>query len=221
MSSRFIGNLRSDWDGTGVEIVPKYDPRNWFKIGMPVRRGYLDFLRAAERQGFRFEDIVSVRKRSLRAPTTFLTIAYQRAADPLFEQQIQWRDFKFAGNERNKADKVVRGAAERSEPVVFLDDKPHNIGPELIQSLKRHAVSRTPGLADVTLAAVDHPKAGAYMERFLNDDRVPNLYEEHAPGTLTFNLGASAALHVVRVEPYSAEAAVHLAEQFKALPHIA
>ena len=209
-------NLLSDWDGTAVETVSKFDPRNWVKMGMPFKPGYVDFLRGTSDGGLSVDGVVSRRGSLRRGVATWLTIENAKRHDVGLNRYISWGGVTLAGSESNKAEHVVARAKHLGK-LVLIDDKPQTIGQELIMAMKRHSVTRSSGYLDITIGAVAHDKSERYMDEFLQDRLTPHARKED-DGITTFHIGKSATLRVLSLEPYSYEAGLQLAQQINAIP---
>lgn len=199
--------LWSDFDGTAVEIVSKANPRNWSKYPLKGLDGYVEFLRGVQDGGVDFAGIVSRRPNiAPRRLATKLSVA-KLGIDEFFrgEQQVV-----LTGNEHKKGTFVADQAADRV--VGIIDDKPHKIGVAILNALKRPSVFRS----TVVVGAVNHSKTQMYVEGLANAAvqhktdalaaGVPAIdVEDRTDGGLILT-GSNFDIHVVPVEPYSAEA---------------
>src|SRR5690242_14183199 len=74
MSKERPAELWSDFDGTAVELVSPFNPRNWRKYPMEMIPGYREFLQTAKDEGLEIAGVVS-RRHELRRGVTERAIA--------------------------------------------------------------------------------------------------------------------------------------------------
>lgn len=201
--------LWSDMDGTGVELMPKRDPRNWAKYPLRMIDGYIDFLRGVQQGGVEIAGIVSRRPAYLRKWVTARSIA-KLGLDEMFPGEHQ---VVLAGSESRKAQHLVDRS--RDHVVGMIDDKPHRLGEELLNLLApiepSEVVLDTPGRHQLVLGAVDHPKADEYMDR-LGDHVAARTDVGHAVNEQGLHIrGGAFDLLVVQVQPYCVEAGLAFA----------
>ncbi len=211
------GVLLADWEGALVEETSPHDPRRLFGAGIPISPGMSDFFYGAFRGGLYPREAISHYPRLLRY--------YMRhvLAKESVEQGGLWmllRKHKpnALGSERAKAEHIVTTAASLGSRVVLLTRNLDEVGPEVFLAAKRHTIDRTAPAIDITLAVPDFSDRNATVTDLLEHDRTPRNMQDHGDDAYTFTLGSHALVHLVRVEPYSQEAGVHLAEQVSALP---
>lgn len=200
--------LISDFDGTAVAIMSKFDPRNWMKYPLPVIEGYLDFLRGAHLGGVEIAAIASRRPDILpRRIATARSVA-KLGMDAYFGEGRG--RVVLAGSERSKAEFVL--AKSIGVPTGMIDDKPHRIGAELVEGMRR--LSETPEVEErrILLGVVNHTRSEAYIRRFASD------VQQSGGEVLDTDSGvrvvvAEHTLDVVLLEPYSQQAGQQFAER--------
>lgn len=211
---RSAAELWSDFDGTGIHLMKKHDPRNWTKYPVRMIDGYLEFLEGVQRGGVEVAGIVSRRGR-VRSGVTQRSIA-QLGMSGFFGQPGQ---VVLAGSETAKAQHVANRA--RLRPVGVLEDKPHNLGLELTKIIGSwHEGGPRLG---ITLGAIDHPKRDEYLDRLATlataTAQASGVEVESAGSSLCI-VAAAAELRVVPVEPYSALAGEIFARQLCSAPQV-
>lgn len=190
--------LWSDFDGTAVGIKGKIDPRNWTKYPLPVIDGYADFLKGFGDYGGRIAGIVS--RRPDIAPRRLAT---HRSIAKLGLQAYFGDPSKvlLTGSETTKAAHVLGEAAHAR--VGLIDDKPHRVGAEMIESLSaNHSTEST----HITLGAVRHDKQEEYMDRLLSfAEQHPSVgsIEEWKGGPRYDIIVGESRLCLVGLKPYS------------------
>lgn len=189
--------LWSDFDGTAVEIKGKLDPRNWLKYPLPIIDGYEDFLDGVTNGGMEIAGIVS-RRPEIRRLVTKKSIA-KLGLQSYFPDSNK---VHLMGSEDDKAG-FIADKALRLGSVAMIDDKPHQFGLSLVESLD---VYPEPNMhRNVVLGVVNHSKSPEYIERFF-DETSKNLWVNTAQaddGLLVSGLGFN--VHVVALDPYSYE----------------
>ncbi|MCL2037559.1 hypothetical protein FWG95_00950 [Candidatus Saccharibacteria bacterium] len=148
---------QTDFDGTVVEKLGLFDPRNAMKYPLRKRCGYEDFVAGAEGEGLPLAGVVSARpdiwprrlamERSIR--TQGLTEVF--AGRPLL----------LLGNEGAKARKVLEGLAA-NDVVAEIDDKPQSIGQAIIRVALADPLLR----GTAVVGAVEHEKTDLYLGIF-------------------------------------------------------
>lgn len=198
--------LWSDFDGTGVELVPKTNPRNWSKYPLRAIDGYVDFLRGVRDGGVEIAGVVS-RRPAIRKWVTARSIA-KLGMDEVFPGA---QPFVLAGSEDRKADFVANQS--RFGKVGMIDDKPHKFGASLLRSLDASDGRPDGGRQTVIVGAVDHDKTGDYVDRFLemahNEFGIVPIKGEAGSHIVP---SGNFIVHIVTIEPYSFEAGQAFAE---------
>jgi hypothetical protein len=188
----------SDFDGTGVEIVAKTNPRNWSKYPLQAIDGYIDFLKGVRDGGVEIAGIIS-RRPAIRKWVTARSIA-KLGMDEVFPGV---HPFVLAGSEDRKADFLANQS--RYGVVGMIDDKPHKFGASLLKSLAE-AQGQTNGDKQlIVLGAIDHSKKHEYLDRLadiVDEGNVGHLIEA---GSGFYINGTNFGVKVVPLEPYSAE----------------
>lgn len=207
----------SDFDGTAVGLVPKHDPRNWAKYWLKMVDGYIDFLDGVREGGVEVAGVVSRRPKVGRSLVTARSIV-KLGMDTHFPGP---NHVVLAGSETRKAQHLVDRAADHD--VGMIDDKPHRLGPEMLDLLVQvepHEVQLdAPGRRQIVLGAVNHPRSQEYFERFAEHAAARNdVAMAEKDGNLHIRGGAFDML-VVPVQPYSVEAGVAFAADVA--PHLA
>lgn len=164
MSTDRAPRLWSDFDGTAVELVPKWNWRNWTKYPLAAIAGYADFLSGVRDSGVEVLGVVSRRPNiSARQAATARSMANLG-----LNQHYSWRHGAIlAGSEEAKTMFVVEDARRENVPVGLIDDKPHKCGKALIGSLlrvDRGGMERDP-TNQLVLGVVDTPHRDEYLEQ--------------------------------------------------------
>jgi len=199
----------SDFDGTGVIIAKKHNPRNWLKYPLPMIDGYADFLRGVQSGGVEIAGIVS-RRPAIRRTVTARSIA-QLGLDEFFPGKHQ---VVLSGSETKKARHLVDRSEDRL--VALVDDKPHRIGQELIDALAQTCdvpSADQESHRQVILGAVHHSKSEEYFAK-LGEHVAARDDVGYATNEQGLHIrGSMFDLLVVQVEPYSHEAGLAFARE--------
>lgn len=205
--------LWSDFDGTAVELVPIYKPRNWWKYPVTPIEGYNEFLQGVEHGGIAIGGIASQRQNlSQRRNVTTRTIRFKGI------KALEDKPVKLMGGESGKAAVVVEES--KLHKGVLIDDVPYSVGPFLLDGLYSAALSRSEQAGQdipplhVVLGAVSHRKTDGYldlMEGRMNLTKVADPIH-HEDGSRSF-VGEGFTLDVMKLQPYSYDAGVAFAEQ--------
>lgn len=164
--------LFSDFDGTAVVTVPKWDPRNWLKYPLDMQPGYDDFLDGMVQTGVQLDSIVSVRPDI--APRRWVTDRSMRelGLTDYFE------DVHLTGKERAKAAVIVdRADTVGVQNVGMIDDR-LRIAAALIDVLNARPDEQQ---LDVTLGVV------------------PGKYHEQDPTDWLTTIALDAAKHEIDI----------------------
>lgn len=150
--------LWSDFDGTAVEKLPKYNPRNWSKYPLKPLDGFVAFLGGARKVGVEFGGFVSRRPdialRHWATRESLIDIGLRHlVAD---EQMIH------TGSEEAKALRIVQES--QRGPIGFLEDRPHRLVPHMLSALAEQDFADTrPN--PITLGVVEHDNTARYIEQ--------------------------------------------------------
>lgn len=168
MSDRLIQSTPefwSDFDGTAVKVVPKYDPRNWTKYPLPKLPGYEQFLAGVRRGAVEVGGVVSRRPNiGVRRLVTARSIAVHGLYD-YFPSRNQVR---LTGSEAAKAAYVA--ALARQRVIGLAEDKPHKVGPLILSELVKALEFEEPSQFNprVAIGVVNHPRSGEYIDRTMD-----------------------------------------------------
>ncbi len=157
----------TDFDGTAVELVSKFDPRNWIKYPLPTMVGYTAFLRGVRRQ-----DVVVGGVISRRPDIPIRRFVTRRSIVNLgLDAYLNPDHIVLTGSEERKGRYIAERALHRT--VGLIDDKPHKVGPTILAGLSSGPGS--PNFAGqqvrVALGVVNHPKSKTYTEQFVEQVR--------------------------------------------------
>jgi len=190
--------LWSDFDGTAIDIVRKTDWRNWFKAGIPILDGYIEFLYGAQEAGVDIAGVLSRRNDRARRGTTMHSIATLGLGEYFGDPA----KVILAGSESAKG----RYLAQRSlvGPVGMLEDKPHKLTPVVVGALTQEMIDGgTPHR--IIIGAVDTPNMLDRLDQLGKEARATNgLTVNTSPGGLTIQHDA-ATIQIVPLPPYSYE----------------
>jgi hypothetical protein len=221
-------SLWSDFDGTAVKVLSKADPRNWAKYPIPKIDGYFNFLYGVRSMGVDVAGIVSRRPDILpRRIVTARSIA-KLGLREFFKSPEQ---IVLTGSEAKKGAFVAEKS--KATTVGLIDDKPHRVGPEILNKLLEEEPDERQPLSEqarrVALGVVSHPKSTEYTERFIDGvreqtDETGIKVVERSNDHVFFLHGPNYGfeLSVVQLEPYSMYAgdvfATHLQDFGTVLP---
>jgi hypothetical protein len=197
--------LWSDFDGTAVEIVPKWNPRNWSKYPLAGIEGYKAFLTAVSDSGVEVAGVIS--RRPNIAPRRYVTARSisQLGLSRFFGEPSQQ---VLVGSEENKGDFLARESLKA--PVGIIDDKPHRLGSAMLHALFQ--LQERGGHEDrkgVVLGAVNHPKIESYIDQLAKEALAGGLEVAFTPNgehDSTMIVGDTYWVKVVPLDPYSAAA---------------
>lgn len=210
--------LFSDFDGTAVEIRPKWDPRNWSKYPLRQLAGYYEFLSGIEHSGeIDFEGFISRRPNiAPRRLVTARTIA-RYGLERFFGDAEQAA--LLAGNEYIKARHLMFEAYKG--PVVMLEDKPHKLGAELIKLVVEGGCN--PG-HDIVLGIVNGPKREQYFDELIKESvrsGTAPIWDTRLPGgdliIMASGITGQTDISVVTLPTYSYDAGIAFARQTAAI----
>jgi len=209
--------LWSDFDGTAVEIVSKFNPRNWSKYPLAGIPGYEEFLHGVLNEDVRIAGIIS--RRPNIAPRRYVTA---RSVGKLgLDRQlfIHPSQIVLTGSEEGKARHVVERS--RDVRVGIIDDKPHRIGLALLDALLQEVPPTSEDGQLIALGVVSHGKSedytGRLMEAVGESDRDVTLSSNGDYPTFVGPSSNRFRLSVVQLDPYSVEAGNQFAHQIHAL----
>lgn len=203
----------SDFDGTAVEIVPKWNPRNWTKYPLKMVPGYADFIRGAIDGGLENGGIVSRRAEWARKGVTDRTIRQLGLTSFFGDSKMVY----LAGSETTKAKAVVYRASKVA--VGVIDDKPHKIGVELVRELTERTVYNRRRYNPIVLGVVNHTSSEEYTDRLqvalgevdgvcIDTDVAGDTFTVYGPRLEA----AQFMLRVVQLGPYTLEAGQRFAQ---------
>lgn len=157
----------SDFDGTAVELVSKFDPRNWLKYPLPSMVGYTAFLRGVRRHDVEIAGVIS-----RRPDIPIRRFVTERSIVKLgLDAYLKPDHIVLTGSEEHKGRYIAGRALHR--PVGLIDDKPHKVGPTILAGLSSGPGS--PNFAGqqvrVALGVVNHPKSEGYTAQFVEQVR--------------------------------------------------
>ncbi len=211
-------HLWSDFDGTAVEIArARYiNPKNWAKMGLRVLPGYIDFLRGVQDAGVQIDGVVS--RRPDVWPRRFATqfaINYQDLY-PFFDPPAR---VVLTGSEERKASVLVNQAWRH--PIGVLEDKPHKIGPMLIEQMLKAADDAGPQPHPITIGVVEHEKTDKRIAeldeiaRTMDGISRVGFYDEGSTTYHATELGHIPLVKVIALGPYDELAGVRFAEAIR------
>ncbi len=201
--------LWSDFDGTAVEILPLFHPRNWIKFPLGMLHGYSDFLRAIQNSGITIGGIVSKRPSIIRYWPTLFTIKSLK-----LDTYFRGKQIVLCGTNRGKGRFIVLRAQER--PIAMLEDKPHKLLPPLLLAIERYTKASLP-LKPIIVGVVNHPRNHEYLTMALKRIDRPSRRIKAVRGQWQVFVSEypRPVLTIVLLDPYTSKSGQHFAGLIK------
>jgi hypothetical protein len=216
MSEARKPQLWSDFDGTAVETVAWFNPRNWSKNNLAGIDGYKEFLEGAAKGELDVRGVVSRRPNIGQRHRATQRAIYQLGLEAVFDGNVI-----LAGSEENKGNFIAKQSQDGK--IAVIDDKPHRLVPAILAGLSQ--IAERPNTLDdqqqigdtsplhVVLGVVNHEKTAHYFNRMLRETSVPSHASPRysSQGVITFS-ERRFSLNVVRLAPYSNDAGLEFAQ---------
>jgi hypothetical protein len=193
--------LWSDFDGTAVEGLRYYNPRNWTKYPLAGMPGYADFLRGVQSRGVEIGGVISRRPNiAPRRWATASTVAKLGLNEFFNPYQIV-----LAGSEYDKGLFIAKES--HKSPVGVLEDKPHRLARVFFEAL-RASRQDTFSSHPITLGVVAHSRTEEYIERMRETMLKSTPGAEISDGTDAYFAieGENYSVRVVALSEYTEEA---------------
>lgn len=204
--------LWSDFDGTAVEILPLFHPRNWIKFPLGIMPGYSDFLEGVQRTGVAIGGIISKRPSIIRYWPTLFTIR-SHELDKFFPGER----IILSGSNRAKGRFIASRALNTR--IGLLEDKPHKLLKPLVVALRsQSAISLN--TYPILLGVVHHPKADKYLRTALAQLKdLQCKIRQTSPSTweVSINRPDTPIITITALGPYSQPQGRDFAQVLKAL----
>lgn len=199
MSRQKRPELWSDFDGTVVETLPLFHPRNWIKFPLAIMPGYADFLASVKASGVTIGGIISKRPSMFRYWPTLFTIRSLRLDSYFYGKRIV-----LSGTNRGKGRFIANRA--RSTAVGMIEDKPHKLLPPLLTAIDVNIHAADNALQPILIGVVDHPRSHQYLRTALQRAERSHYQIKRLNSSMwqVFIPGAEAtSVRIVLLKPYN------------------
>jgi len=207
-----------DFDGTLVRVADrKYSRQNARKYPLQPVPGAIKFIEGFKSQGVDLGSIIS-RRPEMRERITRVSLRDAELQgyfpDSYMDIRLMGQLFPWWKSEANKAQEVVRSAADRVTGMV--EDKPHNLGHEMIKIMM--AADAEQIFEPVVVGVVDHPDAEKRISKLVDGVRgefgdTVTVDEENGGIQFSKHSGGSFLLDVVLLDPFSFAAGAGFGER--------